>query len=68
MTARAKVAYQGVEGAYSHLACRDALPDHEPLPCYSFEDMQARGRSKELRQQLHSPGEVFPLQLVACSF
>ncbi len=39
MTAQPKVAYQGVEGAYSHLACRDALPDHDPLPCYSFEDM-----------------------------
>ena len=37
MTSR--VAYQGVEGAYSHLACRDALPDHEPVSCYSFEDM-----------------------------
>ncbi|NQW10341.1 MAG: prephenate dehydratase [Alphaproteobacteria bacterium] len=35
------VAYQGVEGAYSHLACRSALPDHAPMSCYSFEDMLA---------------------------
>ena len=33
------VAYQGMAGAYSHLACSNALPDHEPLPCHSFEDM-----------------------------
>jgi prephenate dehydratase len=35
------VAYQGVPGAYSHLACREAVPDHEPVSCYSFEDMLA---------------------------
>lgn len=35
------VAYQGMSGAYSHLACTNALPDHEPVPCQSFEDMLA---------------------------
>lgn len=39
MTAKPKVAYQGIAGAYSHLACSNALPDHEPMPCQSFEDM-----------------------------
>jgi prephenate dehydratase len=33
-----RVAFQGVPGAYSHLACKAARPDHEPLPCPSFED------------------------------
>jgi prephenate dehydratase len=32
------IAFQGQPGAYSHLACRQAMPDHEPLPCESFED------------------------------
>ncbi len=32
------IAFQGQPGAYSHLACRDAYPGHEPLPCESFED------------------------------
>lgn len=32
------IAYQGVPGAYSHLACREAFPHMEPLSCPSFED------------------------------
>ena len=32
------IAFQGYPGAYSHLACRDAYPDLETLPCKSFED------------------------------
>lgn len=32
------IAFQGYHGAYSHLACRDAYPDLETLPCNSFED------------------------------
>ncbi|MBI1246030.1 MAG: prephenate dehydratase [Alphaproteobacteria bacterium] len=34
----ARIAFQGVPGAYSHLACRAAHPELEPLPCASFED------------------------------
>ncbi|MBI3504073.1 MAG: prephenate dehydratase [Proteobacteria bacterium] len=34
----ARIAFQGVPGAYSHLACKAARPDFEPLPCPSFED------------------------------
>ena len=32
------IAYQGVPGAYSHLACREAFPHMEPMSCASFED------------------------------
>ncbi len=32
------IAFQGVPGAYSHLACRDAFADLEALPCETFED------------------------------
>jgi prephenate dehydratase len=35
---RQKIAYQGEPGANSHLACRDAYPKLEPLPCPTFED------------------------------
>ena len=32
------IAFQGLEGAYSHLACREAYPDLRTLPCATFED------------------------------
>jgi prephenate dehydratase len=32
------IAYQGEPGANSHIACRDAYPDWEPLSCATFED------------------------------
>jgi prephenate dehydratase len=35
------IAFQGVPGAYSNLACRAAYPDMKALPCESFEDMFA---------------------------
>jgi prephenate dehydratase len=35
------IAFQGVPGAYSNLACRAAFPDMTTLPCASFEDMFA---------------------------
>ena len=35
---RKKIIFQGEPGANSHLACRDAYPDHEPVPCPTFED------------------------------
>ena len=31
------ISFQGVPGAYSDLACRDAYPDMQTLPCTSFE-------------------------------
>ena len=32
------IAFQGVRGAYSNMACRDRYPGHEPLACATFED------------------------------
>ena len=34
-----KIAFQGVPGAYSHMACQAVKPDMEPVACASFEDM-----------------------------
>ena len=31
-----KIVYQGEPGAYSHLACVDHYPEHEPVPCATF--------------------------------
>jgi prephenate dehydratase len=33
-----KISFQGELGANSHIACREAYPDLEPLACPSFED------------------------------
>jgi len=38
MTSKSKIAFQGEPGAYSHLACKEAYPDLEPVPCESFDD------------------------------
>ena len=32
-----KIAFQGELGAYSHLACNEAAPDHNPVSCRTFE-------------------------------
>ncbi|NNM70801.1 prephenate dehydratase [Enterovirga aerilata] len=34
----AKISFQGEPGANSHTACNQACPEHEPLPCATFED------------------------------
>ncbi len=36
-----RIAFQGEPGAYSHQACHEARPDHEALPCRTFEDVIA---------------------------
>jgi prephenate dehydratase len=41
---RRKIAYQGEPGANSHIACREAYRDFEPLPCPTFEDAFAAVR------------------------
>ncbi len=41
-----RIAFQGFPGAYSNLACRDAFPRMEPLPCPSFEDAFAAARER----------------------
>src|SRR5438445_10728533 len=35
---RGTIAFQGMPGAYSDLACRTVRPDLASLPCVSFED------------------------------
>jgi prephenate dehydratase len=42
-----KIAYQGEAGANSHIACREAYPDHEPLACGTFEDAFAAVKEGE---------------------
>ena len=32
-----RISYQGEPGANSHIACNEAYPDMEPLPCRTFE-------------------------------
>ena len=32
-----KIAYQGVPGAYSHIACTKLFPEQEYIPCDTFE-------------------------------
>jgi prephenate dehydratase len=36
--ARTEILFQGERGANSHLACRNAYPDLEPVACATFED------------------------------
>ena len=43
------IAFQGVPGAYSHLACRQAYPELIALPCHSFEDAFAAVREGQAR-------------------
>jgi len=42
-----RIAFQGVPGAYSHLACREKFPDMHPLPCPTFEDAFAAVKEGE---------------------
>jgi len=45
MTETPKIAFQGEPGAYSHMACRQAHPELEPLPCKTFEEAVEACRS-----------------------
>lgn len=36
-----KITFQGVAGAYSHIACRELFPDAEYIPCDTFEQATA---------------------------
>jgi prephenate dehydratase len=38
MSKRRKIVFQGEPGANSDIACREAYPDCEPVPCPTFED------------------------------
>jgi prephenate dehydratase len=35
---RNTIVFQGEQGANSHIACREAYPGYEPVPCPTFED------------------------------
>lgn len=43
-----KIAYQGEPGANSHIACREAYPDHEPVACNTFEDAFAAVKERQV--------------------
>jgi prephenate dehydratase len=45
MKRRQKIAFQGEPGANSHIACAEAYPGYEPLPCPTFEDTFAAVRT-----------------------
>ncbi|OYY67381.1 MAG: prephenate dehydratase, partial [Rhizobiales bacterium 35-66-30] len=33
-----RIVFQGEPGANSHIACREAYPEYEVVPCHTFED------------------------------
>ncbi len=45
MAKRRRIAFQGEPGANSHIACKEAYPGYEPLPCPTFEDAFAAVRT-----------------------
>ncbi|MSO73217.1 MAG: prephenate dehydratase [Rhodospirillaceae bacterium] len=45
----ALIAFQGMPGAYSHLACRARFPEMTPLPCAQFEDAFAAVQTGKAR-------------------
>jgi prephenate dehydratase len=45
MKRRRKIAFQGEPGANSHIACIEAYPGYEPMPCPTFEDAFAAVRT-----------------------
>ncbi|MBF0428164.1 MAG: prephenate dehydratase [Magnetococcales bacterium] len=43
------VAFQGERGAYSEQACRECLPDHQTIPCKTFEEVFQAVDEREAR-------------------
>ncbi len=41
-----RISFQGEPGANSHIACNEAFPDMEPMPCPTFEDAFAAVQEK----------------------
>ncbi len=52
MSNAGRIGFQGEPGAYSHLACQEAYPDMEPVPCASFEDTFAGATSGEVERAM----------------
>ena len=46
---KVRISYQGEPGANSHLACNEAFPGCEPVPCATFEDALAAVKSGDAR-------------------
>ena len=42
-----KIAFQGELGAYSHLACIESAPDHNPVACRTFESAMEQVNASE---------------------
>ena len=47
MSTKHRIVFQGEPGANSHIACHDAYPMHEAVPCATFEDAFAQVASGE---------------------
>ena len=43
-----KISFQGVEGAYSHLAVQEFFPESEPVPCKTFEIAISKAESEQV--------------------
>ena len=41
-----KIAFQGMAGAYSNMACEEFFPNAKAIPCISFENMLETTKSK----------------------
>ena len=47
MNKKIKIAFQGEEGAYSHLACLEVFPKAEVIGCSTFEEAFQLGRDNQ---------------------
>jgi hypothetical protein len=70
MTKTMKIAFQGEQGANSHIAVAEAYPDAEPLACPTFEDALAAITSGEadlgmIRSKTRSPA-ASPTSIICC--
>ena len=43
-----KISFQGVEGAYSHLAVQEFFPESKPVPCKTFEIAISKAESEQV--------------------
>ena len=43
-----KISFQGVEGAYGHLAVQEFFPESEPVPCKTFEIAISKAESEQV--------------------
>ena len=65
-----KIVFQGERGANSHLACQEAYPDYQPVPCATFEDAFTAIAAGEaelgmIRSKTRWPGGL-PISITSC--